>query len=181
MAVDASAGPDSTLPPHPTDPPDLPQQPHPPGGPAQACVFARALLARAASGPLVRRRSVGEREAVACPSPTAHANCDTLAALMHERARFALRLPAPGLPLMHAQAMRLQCGGLAGLRRALAPAPPGPAGQAGPSVANDVPDVHALVGLAQQRHGSLTALPWEAIVASMRAWTPRRRRAPPVP
>lgn len=154
--------------------------------PAQDCVFARALLAQAASCELARRCSIGEREAVVCPSPVAHANCATLAALMHERARFALRLPAPDTPLMHAQAMRLQCGGLAGLRQALDPAGAGPDAAAAASQAAGVPspqppppgpDVHALVGLAQQRHGSLMALPWEAIVAAMRAWTPRRRRA----
>ncbi len=151
--------------------------------PAQGCVFARALLAQAASCALARRRSIGEREAVACPSPVAHANCDTLAALMHERARFALRLPAPGMPLMHAQAMRLQCGGLAGLRRALDPAASAPEATAAASASHPaaLPDVHTLVGLAQQRHGSLTALPWEAIVAAMRAWAPRRRRGRPAP
>lgn len=171
---------------------DRPPVPMPTAAPATAllpCVFARALLAQAASCTLARRRSVGEREAVACPSPVAHANCDTLAALMHERARFALRLPAPATPLMHAQAMRLQCGGLAGLQQSLGPAATGRAA-AGPTTetasaraapAAAPPDVHALVGLAQQRHGSLTALPWEAIVAAMRAWAPRRRRAPPVP
>lgn len=179
---------------------DAPPAPTPTSGsaaPLQPCVFARALLAQAASCTLARRRSIGEREAVACPSPVAHANCDTLAALMHERARFALRLPAPDTPLMHAQAMRLQCGGLAGLRQALgaaatdrapavaaaATAPdPAPPAAALPDVLHDAPpDVHALVGLAQRRHGSLTALPWASIVAAMRAWAPRRRHAPKAP
>jgi hypothetical protein len=133
-------------------------------GPARGCVFSRALLAHAAGCGLAQRRSVGEREQVECGSPVAHMNCETLAALMHERARFALRLPRAGSPLMHAQAMRLQCGGLAGLAQVLqAPAS----------------DVHALVALAQARHGGLAELPWDGVVAALRAWVPRRRRRAP--
>lgn len=136
-----------------------------PGFPgAPGCVFAKALLASAAGCALARRRSVGEREAVECASPVAHMNCETLAALMRERARFALRLPGAQAPLMHAQALRLQCGGLAGLAQVLQ---------------TDPRDVHVLVGLAQARHGALAELPWDGVVAALRAWAPRRRR--PVP
>lgn len=130
---------------------------------AAACVFAKALLARTAVCALARRRAVAEREVIECPSHVARVNCSTLAALLHERARFALRLPGAGRPLIHAQALRLQCGRLSGLQQALA-APQ--------------PDVHAMVGLAHARHGSLTDLPWAAIVASIAAWQPRRPRRP---
>jgi hypothetical protein len=127
---------------------------------AQACVFSKALLARAASCELSQRTCVGEREVLTCGSPVARINCGTLAALLHERARFALRLPAPGRPLMHVHALRLQCGGLTALRRELAAAEP---------------DVHRMVAGAQERHGSLAALPWETLVAAIANWQPRRR------
>lgn len=127
-----------------------------------ACVFAKALLSRASSCELVARRSWGEQEVLECRSPVARINCATLAALLHERARFALRLPAPGRPLMHQQAMRLQCGGLAALRETLGAADR---------------DVHRLVATAHERHASLTELPWDALVAALAAWTPRRRAA----
>lgn len=130
-------------------------------GSPQACVFSKALLARSAGCELVRRRSVGEREILECGSPVARINCGTLAALLHERARFALRLPAPGQPLMHVHALRLQCGGLAALREA---------------VAGSEPDVHRLVRRAQEAHGSLAELPWQQLVRSLAAWQPRRRR-----
>lgn len=129
---------------------------------AAACVFTRALLAHAAECELVERRSAGERDLLECPSPVARTNCATLAALLHERARFALRLPRPGAPLMHAQALRLHCGGLRGLQR---------------SVGAERADVHRMVGAAHERHGSLTALPWESIVEAIVQWEPRRRRA----
>ena len=95
-----------------------------------------------------------------CGSPVARINCATLAALLHERARFALRLPPPGRPLMHVQALRLQCGGLAALRQTLA---------------HPDPDVHRLVNEAQQRHGSLTELPWAVLVPALAGWQPPRR------
>lgn len=127
-----------------------------------ACVFAKALLARAAVCERVRRRALAEREILECTSPVARTNCATLAALMRERARFALRLPPPGQPLIHMHALRLQCGGLAALRQALD---------------GDERDVHRMVGQAQARHGSLAELPWASIVAALAAWQPARRRA----
>jgi hypothetical protein len=133
---------------------------------ASACVFTKAILARAASCELAERHAVGERDILECRSPTARINCTTLAALLHERARFALRLPPPGQVMVHAQALRLQCGGLLGLQQALG-APQ--------------PDVHRLVGAAHERCGSLTELPWSSIVQALVAWQPRRPRRPAPP
>jgi hypothetical protein len=129
-------------------------------GSARSCVFAKALLARAATCALSQRLPVGEREVLECASPVARINCATLAGLLHERARFALRLPPASRPLMHVQALRLQCGGLSALAQqfdALSP------------------DVHGMVGAALERHGSLTELPWQVMVPVLAAWQPRRR------
>jgi len=131
-----------------------------------ACVFAKAILARAACCELAERHAVAERDLLECPSPTARINCTTLAALLHERARFALRLPPPGRVMVHAQALRLQCGGLLGLQQALGAA---------------APDVHRLVGAAHERCGSLTELPWASIVQALVAWQARRPRRPAPP
>lgn len=130
---------------------------------AQACVFAKALLARQAVCECATRRSIGEREAVDCVSPVARTNCGTLSALLHERARFALHLPPAGRPVMHVQALRLQCGGLSALQQVL-----------------DSPsrDVHHLVARAHERHGSLTELPWQPLVTALAQWQPPRRRRP---
>ncbi len=127
-----------------------------------ACVFAKALLARHAQCNLAQRQQQAERTLLSCTSPVARTNCRLLAELLHERARFALRLPPAGRPLMHAQAMRLQCGGLVALQQLLQAA--------------DV-DVHGLVGLAQERHTSLTDLPWDRLVPVLAAWQAPRRHA----
>jgi len=133
-------------------------------GGERACVFGKALLARAATCELAQRRPVAERELLECASPVARINCETLAALLRERSRFALRLPPASRPLMHIQSLRLQCGGLAALRQEFAAA---------------APDVHRMVGSAFEKHGSLTELPWASIVAALAAWQPRRRARPP--
>lgn|SRR5512146_1118070 len=129
------------------------------------CVFAKALRLHVAECELVRRESLGEGDALSCSSPTARINCATLAALMRERATFALRLPREPAPLMHAKALQLHCGGLTGLRRAV-----DPAGAA---------DVHRLVAAAHERWGSLTELPWDDLVHAIAAWSPQRRGPKP--
>jgi hypothetical protein len=128
---------------------------------AQPCVFAKALLARAATCEMSQRTCLAERDVLECTSTVARMNCETLAALLHERARFALKLPAPGRPLMHVHALRLQCGGLTALRSTL-----------------DVEsaDVHGMVTIAHERHGTLADLPWDAIVPKLVSWEPRRRK-----
>jgi len=96
----------------------------------------------------------------------ARINCTLLAQLFYERATFVLRLPRPGVPLVNAKAMQLQCGGLSGLQVALS-AP--------------TTDVHALVQRAQAGHASLLDLPWQQIVNSISAWQLRRRAPPKTP
>ena len=128
-------------------------------GNSMPCVFQGALQARCATCELVAKRSLAEREVLACTRPTAHLNCETLLNLFHERATFPLRLH-PGAPLTHATELRLQSGGLLGLQKALALA------QA---------DVHQMVQQAQAIHGSLTDLPWAQIVEAIVAWQARRR------
>jgi hypothetical protein len=123
------------------------------------CVFQAALLSRQASCALAVRRTLAEREVVACGHAPAHLNCETLERLFVERATFPLRLQ-PGAPLTHGTVMRLQCGGLCGLQQALQ-AP--------------MCDVNRLIGMAHDRYGSLLQLPWDRIVQRMLDWQPRRR------
>jgi hypothetical protein len=124
-----------------------------------ACVFEKAIAAGCATCATSVRRALAEREAIGCTSPTARTNCTTLAALLQERATFALKL-APGGALPHAVTLRLACGGLAGVRECVEPG---------------TTDVHRLVVAAQQRFGSLVELPWHDVVASIVAWRTRRR------
>jgi hypothetical protein len=130
---------------------------------AGSCVFGKALLARAVVCECCARRTLGERDVIDCTLPVARTNCSTLAALLRERARFVLRLPGAGQPIMHIQALRLQCGGLLAMQQVLEA---------------QEPDVHRMVAAAHERFGSLTELPWEALVSGLATWQARRPSRP---
>ena len=123
------------------------------------CVFAPALLAHCAVCELARHRDAE----VACADPVARAACATLHGLLRDKCAFALHRKAEPGALTRAQSLALQCGGLAGLKQALAPAA-------------HAADVHKLVRSANERHGSLDALPFAAIVQGVAAWSPRHGR-----
>ena len=124
------------------------------------CVFEKALIMRRVTCELASRHALAERESVACTSPVARTNCETFLGLLSERAAFSLKLSRSDASIPHAIAMKLQCGGLAGLQHVL--------------LAKE-PDVHQLVAAAQRRWGSLLDLPWPEIVRVVVAWQGRRR------
>lgn len=128
------------------------------------CVFERALLAQCAACETARRRSIGERETIVCGSPLARSACGTLYGLLREKSAFALGLRETARVLPHAMVMKLQCGGLAGLKDALMPD-------------THAPDVHRLVRFAVERHGSLEALPFSEVIKGVAAFRLRRRRS----
>lgn len=143
------------------------------------CAFEKALLAGACACSLAARRNIAEREAVACGSPPAREECAALHTLLRQNSAFALKLTQGDAPLPHAKEMKLQCGGLQGLQRALAhaaalvPTAIGIAaeGQGMPSAAN----VRGLVQAAQEKFGGLQNLPYSTIVQSVVAYQIRRR------
>lgn len=128
------------------------------------CVFERALLARHAACELAVRHQIAERESVACAQPVARALCAQMEALLREKSAFALGVTGTGRILPHAMVMKIQCGGLDGLKALLDPG----------TVA---PDVRRLVRMAQERYGDLAALPFSEVVQGVAAWKARRRHA----
>lgn len=129
------------------------------------CVFEKALLARCVVCGLAVKQLLAEREMMACTDPLARASCAQLAGLLREKSAFALKLKDAVRILPHAQTMRIQCGGLHGLRDALDPgAPP--------------PDVHRLVRKAQEKFGAMEDLPFSDVVQGVARWEVRKRFHP---
>ena len=128
------------------------------------CVFERALLARHAVCDLAVRHQIAERESIACTEVAAHAACTQMAELLREKSSFALGLTVTRRILPHAMVMKIQCGGLDGLKALLDPAA-------------SAPDVRRLVRLAAERYGEVGALPFSEIVQGVAAWKARRRHA----
>lgn len=127
------------------------------------CVFERALLAQCAVCELARRERVGEHESVACAAPVARSACGTLYGLLREKSAFALGVKEARRVLPHAMAMKVQCGGLDGLKQTIMPDA-------------HAPDVHRLVRATTERPGGLEALPFSEIVKGVAAFGLRRRR-----
>ncbi|MBL8488400.1 MAG: hypothetical protein JNK22_15055 [Rhodocyclaceae bacterium] len=126
------------------------------------CVFEKALLAREAVCEQSRKHAVAERETLACASPLARAGCAALHGLLRGKSAFAIGLTDTARILPHAVSMRIQCGGLAGLKAVIDPE------------ATAI-DVHRLVAAAQARDGGLDGLPFSRIVQGVAAWRGRRR------
>lgn len=127
------------------------------------CVFERVLLAKHAVCEYAVRHQIAERETVACAQPPARASCGELNGLLREKSAFALRLTDANRILPHAMVMKIQCGGLNGLRDLLdADAP--------------APNIHELVRRAQAGHETLADLPWSRVIQGVAAWQGRRRR-----
>lgn len=126
------------------------------------CVFEKTLLARDAVCGLALHQAIAERVTVACSEPVARAHCAALHGLLRENASFALKLRPTSAALPHAQAMKIQSGGLRGLMQALDPQAP-------------AADIQRLVRGAIERPGGMSGLPWPAIVRTIGQWQGRRR------
>ncbi len=137
-----------------------------------ACPFERALLARCAACSLARSVLLAEREAIGCISRPASERCGRYRDALRQAARFALRAD-PSAPWPFSKEIRLQCGGLIGLRDALAEDDGGRAVAA--TEPAPVSDADALLQRALQRHGSLDALPFSRIMRAVTRHEPRRR------
>lgn len=129
------------------------------------CVFEKALLCQAAVCEAAQRLALAEREMVACREPVARASCGQLLTLLRANSAFALKLRDTQRILPHAMMMKIQCGGLTGLKDLLDPEA-------------HAPDVLKLVRLAQAEYESFEALPFSRIVQGVAHWQIRRRRRP---
>lgn len=129
------------------------------------CVFEKALLCQAAVCEAAQRLSLAEREMVACRAPLVRSACGQLLTLLRTNSAFALKLKDTQRILPHAMMMKIQCGGLVGLRDLL-------------DADAAAVDIFRLVRLAQAEYGALDALPFSRIVQGVAHWQIRKRRSP---
>ena len=122
------------------------------------CPFAKAILARCCQCSLCLKHNIAEREVASCSDSTAQSACQALVDLLLDKALFALKHAQSEIP--HAKAMKIQCGGLAGIAEAC-------------GASRD--DVHALVLTAVEKFGSLDDLPYSEIMKSIAAFEIRKR------
>jgi hypothetical protein len=127
------------------------------------CAFEKALLARCAQCRQAAYLAIAEREAVRCLDRGPSERCARLRENLRRASSFALQRGDAAGPLPHAAELKLQCGGLRGLRAVV-------------HASDGLPDdVDALAADAESRFASLDALPFAEIVRQVAAYQARRR------
>lgn len=130
------------------------------------CVFEKAILRACCHCGLARRLNLAEREAVACGEADAQHICRTVLDALHEKSVFTVQAPGETGPLPHGKEIRIQCGGLMGLRQAMGASAEG----------SDAADVVGLLRSAMARYGDREALPYQEIVRAISAFRNRTPR-----
>lgn len=130
------------------------------------CPYEKSILTNSCGCALARKFCIAEREGVQCSEDAAQEACLHLLELLRQQARFALKSTDTKAALPHAKAMRIQVGGLRGIRAALAPEQPIP---------GFIDDVRATVLAAIAAFGSLEQLPFPILMQQIAAYQGRKR------
>lgn len=132
----------------------------------QRCVFEKAILSRRCGCSHCNRFHLADREGAACESTPARGRCRDLLIQLREKAIFALRMTHLEGELPHAKEIKVQTGGLLGLRQSLT----------GREDDGQVEDINGLVSDALLHFGDLDALPYPEIMQSIVRFEGRQRR-----
>ena len=132
------------------------------------CPYEKAILTNHCACALAKRFCIAEREGVRCATDAGQARCLAFLEQLRAQARFALKTTGGSGALPHAKAMRIQVGGLRGVRAALADAALDDA-----AAEHRIDDVDGLLQAAMARFGSLEALPFGQIILKVAAYRGR--------
>jgi hypothetical protein len=130
------------------------------------CAYEKSVLTNECRCSQAERFCIAEREGVRCGGDDAQAQCLEVLALMREAARFALKAASEEGVLPHGKAMKIQVGGLRGIRTALEPEA---------TTGAPIDDVHGLLCRARDAFGSLAGLPYSAIMREVAAYQVKKR------
>ena len=132
----------------------------------RACLFEKSILINQCGCSQSERFCIAEREGVHCRSDAGQALCSEALNLLREHARFALRTNEDKAILPHGKAMRIQVGGLRGIRKLLEPDATDPLA---------VPDVVRILEAAQESYGGLDSVPYSEVMPSIAAYQGKTR------
>jgi len=130
------------------------------------CAYEKSILTNECQCSQAERFCIAEREGVRCASDEAQQQCLEMLELLREAARFALRSSTEEGVLPHGKAMKIQVGGLRGIRAVLEPDTP---------TTEQVADVHALLCRAAQSYDGLGNLPFSQIMQQVAAYQVKKR------
>lgn len=132
----------------------------------QRCIFEKSVLSRRADCCYAHRFCLADREGIACQDKTAQDICKHVLDMLRNNSLFALQLTRIDGPLPHAKEMKVQLGGLAGIKKAL-----------GVQVDTEqhIENVHETIKNMIEKFGSLDDLPYTEIARSVSEYKERKR------
>lgn len=134
----------------------------------QRCAFEKAILTRRYHCEHLIKHNIAEREAAACADKQACDLCGNLLAQLRQNSRFILQESNPKA-LAHAKEMKIQCGGLQGLRALVDPE----------NAPAEVDNIYGLIQQLLEKFTTLTALPYTLLLPYIARFEGRRKRLRP--
>ena len=136
----------------------------------QRCPFEKSILSRKTMCEHAHRFCLADREGVACKEQPAYTLCKVLITQLRNNARFALKQTNLDEPLPHAKEIKIQTGGLLGLRSIVD-------GQFGQDEQDQsIENIFELVQQAISKYGDLNTLPYDEIARKIVQFEGRSRR-----
>ena len=133
----------------------------------QRCVFEKAIQTRQCACSQSHRFCLADREGVSCNLELAHRRCTTLLDLLRRNANFALGIPKIDAALPHNKELRIQNGGLLGIRQLL---------EQDAEATTPIADIHSLITSAIERFQSLELIPYAEVVKFIVSYEVKKRR-----
>ncbi len=130
------------------------------------CAFEKGILTNNCNCSLAKKFCIAEREGVHCLADEAQGQCLAFLEMLREQARFALKASTERTTIAHGKAMKLQVGGMRGVKLALEPDSEPPA---------TIDDVYGSLQAAVERFGSLEEFPMPPIIQQIAAYQGRKR------
>ncbi|MDH5484384.1 MAG: hypothetical protein OEY43_04030 [Gammaproteobacteria bacterium] len=122
-----------------------------------------SLHARCAQGQMFR---LADRQGYACHNERAQGQCSQLLNHLRQQTRFVFKLNEIDGPLPHNKEIRVQNGGLIGLRKLLGDT----------LVDGEIEDVNQLISQVLARYGSIDRLPFDVLMQSVTGFKARPKR-----
>ena len=139
----------------------------------QRCLFEKSVLSRKSMCEHAHRFCLADREGVACKKQQAAALCKDLLLQLRTSARFALKQTNLDKPLAHAKEIKIQTGGLLGLRSIVDSLNMDDATNEHDQT---IENIFKLVQQAIAKYGNLNTLPYDEIARKMIQFKGRSRR-----
>ncbi|MDH5710560.1 MAG: hypothetical protein OEZ15_02690 [Gammaproteobacteria bacterium] len=129
------------------------------------CVFEKVLTSNQGKCRYSQHFWLADREGYACKSREISLNCRELLERLRKNSKFLLKLHSIGDQLPHNMEIRVEVGGLRGLRAVFG------SGQKDEVIA----DIRALIEQTEQQYDNMDVLPYSEIVQSIASFQGRKR------